>query len=413
MDMRHTRCTLFVTFVILLACSPAGAAIINGPGPVIPLCSVPDNSPTDVSVSCQWDQTLPGSSATTGAPNWKVTIADSAVPPAPAVPPTNLSFELQHLADPDGTAGLPGPTLSLKSGSIPPGSRGAGAGVVTHNSLNAGMAVSGSDVYRYRAAPAGGTMVVTVLGKHISGPAPLFGWSIIPPAGVAGGLSVTQSRAGNNTAVKTANIQAGGNVAIVVPLPGKFTGNERKIFGTLSPGSTDYTIRYTVGDPFFSDTTLAFVTGSPGAFEEGDLGLLSDLFAANAEFLVPEFFDAASMSGSSMQDLYVAVDLTQWLTFGQPFSTGSSAIHFTDGVNSDFPGFLVARALPDGSSPITFDANLGFTAPDALKFSGDALISGIIDGQAVPASSPGALTFVGAAVIAWFGALRVRRRSSA
>ena len=114
-----------------------------------------------------------------------------------------------------------------------------------------------------------------------------------------------------------------------------------------------------------------------------------------------------------MQDLYVPVDLTQWLTFGQPFSTGPSAIHFTDGANSDFPGFLVVRTLSDGTSPTTFDANLGFTAPDALKFTGDALVSGIIDGEAVPAPSPGALTFVGAAVIAWFGALRVRRRSSA
>ncbi len=61
---------------------------------------------------------------------------------------------------------------------------------------------------------------------------------------------------------------------------------------------------------------------------------------------------------------------------------------------------------------LTFDANLGFTAPNAFKFTGDALISGIIDGEAVPAPSPGGLTFVGAAIIAWFGVLRVRRQSS-
>src|SRR5215469_16254053 len=102
--LRLTRYTLFVTFVIILAFSSAHAAFINGPGPVIPLCSVPDNTAKEVSVSCQWDQTLPGSSATTGAPNWKRTITDSAAPAAPPVPPTNPSFELQHLADPDGTA---------------------------------------------------------------------------------------------------------------------------------------------------------------------------------------------------------------------------------------------------------------------------------------------------------------------
>jgi len=43
----------------------------------------------------------------------------------------------------------------------------------------------------------------------------------------------------------------------------------------------------------------------------------------------------------------------------------------------------------------------------------DLYVAVDLDGEAVPASSPGALTFVGAAVIAWFGALRVRRWSSA
>jgi hypothetical protein len=403
--VQHARNILFVALVVSASLAPAQAAIINGPGPVIPLCAVPENTATAVSVSCQWDQTLPGSSATptAGTANWKITITDSAVPPAPAIPPTNLTLELQHLADPDGTAGLPGPALTLKSGSIPAGSRGAGAGAVKHNSLAAGVAVSGTDVYRYLAAPipvpAGG-MSVSVLGKHVSGPAPLFGWSFVPPAGVGGGLAVSESKAGKNTAVATATIAAG-KVAIVAPLPRKFTGNETRIFGTLSPGATDYTIRYTVGDPFFSDTTLAFVTGSPGSFEEADLGLMTDFIAGDAGFLVPELFDAASMAGSSMQDLFVAVDLTQWLSFFQPFNAGGPPIHFSNGVNSGLPGFLVARPMLDGTSPITFDPNVGFTAPDAFRFTGDAAIGGTIDGEPVRAPAPGTLALVGAAILGW------------
>ncbi len=412
--VQHARSALFAALVTTSALAPAYAAIINGPGPVIPLCAVPDNTATTVSVSCQWDQTLPGSSATFGATNWKITITDSAVPLAPAVPPTNLNLELQHLADPDGTAGLPGLPLTLKSGSIPAGSRGAGAGTVKHNSLAAGVAVSGTDEYRYVAAPAaaGGLMSVTVTGKHVSGPAPLFGWSFVPPAGVAGGLAVTESKVGKNTAVTTANLGAGGKVAIVVPLPGKFTGNEKRIFGTLSPGATDYTIRYTVGDPFFSDTTLAFVTGSPGNFEEADLGLMTDFFVGDAGFLVPELFDATSFAGSSLQDLFVAVDLTQWLSFFQPFSAGGPPIHFSNGVNSALPGFLVARPMPDGTSPITFDPNVGYTAPDAFKFTGDVVIGGAIDGETVAVPAPGTLTLVGAVILGWLSFTFARAEKS-
>jgi hypothetical protein len=414
--VRHARHALFVTLVVAASPTPARAAILNGPGPVIPLCAVPENSDKLITVNCFWDQTLPGSNATVGATNWKISITDSAVPPVPAVPPTNLSFELQHLADPDGNANLPGQTLSLKSGPIPAGSQGAGAGTVKHNSLLNGTAVPGADVYRYKAAPppVGVGMSVLVFGRHFSGAQPLFGWSFVPPAGVAGGLAVSESTANGTKVTPVNNASVGaGNVGIAVPLPGKFTGNEKRIFGTLSKGATDYTVRYTVGDPFFSDTTLAFVTGSPGSFEEGDLGLFTAFFTGDTSFLVPELFDAASMAGSSMQDLFVAVDLTQWLSFPQPFSPGGPPIHFSNGITSGLPGFLVARPLADGSSPITFDPTAGFTAPDAFKFTGDAVISGIIDGETVPAPAPGTLTLVGAASLGWLGLTLVRARRTA
>ncbi len=412
--LQRTRYALFVMLVIGASSAPARAAILNGPGPVIPLCNVPENTATMITSNCSWDQTLPGSNATVGATNWKISITDSAVPPVPTVPPTNLSFELQHLADPDGTANLPGQTLTLKSGSIPAGSQGAGTGTVKHNSLAGGTAVTGTDVYRYKAAPApaGGLMSVQVFGRHFSGPQPLFGWSFVPPAGVAGGLAVSESTANGTKVTAVTNASVGsGRVGIAVTLPRKFTGNETRIFGTLSAGATDYTVRYTVGDPFFSDTTLAFVTGSPGSFEEGDLGLLTAFFTGDASFLVPELFDAASMAGSSMQDLFVAVDLTQWLSFSQPFSPDGSPIHFSNGVASALPGLLVARPLADGTSPITFDPTIGFTAPDAFKFTGDAVIGGIIDGETVPAPAPGTLMLVGATILGWlvFTLLRAAR----
>jgi hypothetical protein len=148
----------------------------------------------------------------------------------------------------------------------------------------------------------------------------------------------------------------------------------------------------TIGDPFFSDTTLSFITGSAGTFEEADLGLMTDFFVGAAGVFVPELSDANSFGGLSSQDLYVAVDLTEWLSFSDPFSVGGSPISVSAGTSSMLPGFLIATPMVDGSSPITFDPNFGYTVPNANRFTGNVIIGGTIDGHVV--TEPGILALI-------------------
>lgn len=360
-------------------------------------CQTPDNTATTLGIVCGWDQTTPaGTTGAQGAPNWNVVMTE------PGTPRT-LRLALQHLTNPHGETGAP--TLTLNAGVIPFGSRAAGAGKVAHTGLDAsGNQIAHTDLYRYRVAPIPGpgtTATVAVIGKHLSESSRLFQWSFLPPA-AAGGLAVTESRANGtiNTAVKTATIESGGVVTTGVPLPAKLTGAETRASGTLGPGATDYTVRYTIGDPFFSDTTLSFITGSAGSFQEEDLGLMTDFFVGDEGFFVPELFDANSFAGLSMQDLFVAVDLTQWLSFFDPFSVGSSPISISNGTSSQLPGFLIATPMADGSSPITFDPNVGYTVADPSRlFSGNVVIRGVIDGHVVPEPAILMLLIIGLAAL--------------
>jgi hypothetical protein len=101
-----------------------------------------------------------------------------------------------------------------------------------------------------------------------------------------------------------------------------------------------------------------------------------------------------------MQDLFVAVDLTQWLSFFDPFSVGSSPIFISNGTSSQLPGFLIATPMADGSSPITFDPNVGYTVADPSRlFSGNVVIGGVIDGHVVPEPAVLTLLIIGLAAL--------------
>ena len=388
-NVNRQLASLVTALVLLAATLPAYAGFTS--------CLTPDNTATTLGLVCGWDQTTPaGTSGAQGAPNWNVVMTE------PGTPRT-LRLALQHLTNPHGEAGAP--ALTLNAGVIPFGSRAAGAGKVAHTGIDKdGNQIAHTDLYRYRVAPIPGpgtTATVAVIGKHLSESSRLFQWSFLPPA-AGGRLDVTESK-GNGTitsAVKTATIESPGIVTTGASLPRKLTGTETRVSGTLSPGATDYTIRYTIGDPFFSDTTLSFITGSAGSFEEEDLGLMTDFFVGDEGFFVPELFEANSFAGLSMQDLFVAVDLTQWLSFFDPFSVGSSPISISNGTSSQLPGFLIATPMADGSSPITFDPNVGYTVADPSRlFSGNVVIGGVIDGHVVPEPAILTLLIIGLAAL--------------
>jgi hypothetical protein len=146
---------------------------------------------------------------------------------------------------------------------------------------------------------------------------------------------------------------------------------------------TDYTVevRLNTSDP--TVTTLAFIgqLNENPILTELDLSLLTEAFVGLNEFVVP------SLSNANL-DLFVGVNLTDWLSFPTSFTFGDS-FDFINGVSSDLPGILV------GTSPIVLDPELGFVT--ANPFSGSASVVGVIDGRVVP--GPGTGLLLGAGIL--------------
>jgi hypothetical protein len=145
--------------------------------------------------------------------------------------------------------------------------------------------------------------------------------------------------------------------------------------------------------------TLAFLEGSVGDLGEADLSLFTQAFVGDDEFLAPMLFDE-----DGAQNLFVAVDLMQWLNFGSSFQPGDEFL-ISNGVSPLLPGFLVS------TSPIAFDPSLGFTTTTPANVL--AVVGGLLDGQAVP--TPHSPTFVlvaGGIVSLGFAVARRARRSN-
>jgi hypothetical protein len=146
-------------------------------------------------------------------------------------------------------------------------------------------------------------------------------------------------------------------------------------------------------DPVTS-TTLAFLGAVDGAPGELDLGSAIDLFIESDDIIAPMFLD--SMGGS---DLFVGIDLTQWLSFFSAFIAGDE-ISFTNGVSDLFPGILI------GTSPVIFDPVFGLMTNNPAT--GTFEIVGTIDGGIVP--EPSTLILVGTSLLAIGTRARFRRR---
>ncbi|MEP7364056.1 MAG: hypothetical protein ABI972_12440 [Acidobacteriota bacterium] len=160
----------------------------------------------------------------------------------------------------------------------------------------------------------------------------------------------------------------------------------------LKEKATDYTVIFAGSgialpdkDPVTS-TTLAFLGDVDGANGQLDLAAAIALFMGNStSFFAPMFLDTLGE-----RDLFVGIDLVQWLSFGMPFAPGLFA-DFVNGMSEEYPGVIV------GFSPVVYDQISGqFTTDDPAT--GSFEIVGSIDGSTTaPEPSNWALTALGLA----------------
>jgi hypothetical protein len=147
------------------------------------------------------------------------------------------------------------------------------------------------------------------------------------------------------------------------------------------------------GSPLTS-TTLAFLGDVNGVLSELDLGLATALFTGPGGILFPSLV-------TETQDLFVAVDLTQWESASPSFAFGD-LYTITDGTHPLLPGVLVSN------TPISLVPGLGFTSDS--PYSGTVSVRGTIDGE-VPGPSS-VLLFV-AGIVALIGRGLFSERPSA
>lgn len=146
---------------------------------------------------------------------------------------------------------------------------------------------------------------------------------------------------------------------------------------------TDVVITYSGSS--LTQTTLAFLAGDIGNFEKLDLSLGTDFFVGLDEFVAPMLF-------SKTQDLFVSIDLVQWLGFPTAYNPFDTFV-ITAGRNDLLPGFLVS------ASPIAFSTASGFITDS--PFTGIVQVVGNIDGQAVP--EPSTLALLGFGILGLLG----------
>lgn len=290
-----------------------------------------------------------------GGPNWSIRFSE----PAQGMLGT-LLIDVQHLKSPDdlpqGQKHIdPNPknAQQINAGVFGETTRGSGVVVIPHDAH--------FDVYDYivnpnlQKPPTPRTSGVAVAAGHDKQRGE-FRWSY-DPEGVPGRLQVIQSGPLGDTRVQLPN--------------GADKPKGEADSGKLDAGSTDYRIQYSPRRSAVTDTTLAFVTGSASELSEGDLSLLTDFFLGDGRFFVPTLFDS-----KDLQDLFIAVDLTQWLNFPTYVNNGDE-FDIVNGVSDALPGFLVS------TSPISFDPAVGFKTDNAATLR--VIAQGTIDGSvAVP-----------------------------
>ena len=152
-------------------------------------------------------------------------------------------------------------------------------------------------------------------------------------------------------------------------------------------------LTYTASGSATTTTTLAFVGEVDGVLSELDFDTALLHFLGTEEFFVP-------MLRNEGIDLFVAVDMVQWLSFMRPIVPNKPYTVDSFGFIEDLPGFLVS------TTEIGFGAN-GFETNSPFS-GGQVFVASVLDGQ-VP--EPGALVLlaIGMAGIGWAQRRRICR----
>jgi hypothetical protein len=166
------------------------------------------------------------------------------------------------------------------------------------------------------------------------------------------------------------------------PADGTFRGlnpRDRVMTDPLPPDANGYTVVAAVGgavlpvDPV-TTTSLAFLGKVDGVPGQLDLGAAMQLFVGSEEFFAP------LLSDQTGRDLFVGIDLTQWLSFPTSFEI-LDEFSFVDGMSEQLPGILI------GTSPVTYDSTLGMFVTDDPA-TGEFLVTGKIDGRTATVPEP-------------------------
>jgi hypothetical protein len=246
-----------------------------------------------------------------------------------------LAIDLQHRVAPHAGDVAPNPLTPVQinpAATVTPGVASAHAGIfqLQHPAAH-------KDVYAWRVVtPAGpGAATLDVRAQHQSkafSPA----WSFTPYSaiGLEGRLTVIGSYSDGSTHTFYDNAKVKWKPGEPGNPPQWVSGPRDGSLARKGKTPTDVTIRWEKGDPVSTETTLAFVEGTPGTYQHADLGAFTHLFFGLDEYLVPALFDP-----NELIDLYVGVDLAQWLSFGDPFSPGD-LIDIVDGYSDLLPGMV-------------------------------------------------------------------------
>lgn len=171
-------------------------------------------------------------------------------------------------------------------------------------------------------------------------------------------------------------------------------GNNKRFKERLADGSTLSSYTITVRGSAGTETHLAFLGTVDGVFSALDLEAAAYLFAGEDEFFIPYLRPVADMD---TLDLFVAVDLTQWLGLAGEFDPGN-VFAISNGISDMLPGISVA------TSPFTLGIN-GFES--ANPYSGEVVVTGTIDGH-IPEPTVLALMALGLGAL---GLARLRARA--
>lgn len=344
------------------------------------------NTPCRVTAAWSWSFAPPEAAPTPPPPGGPWTVSANTLQAGPGA---QVSATVQHTpgAPPCDTGEVANSTpMQLTAGSVVQPSSGeifkGAAAQVTHGNHRDGSSLL------VQVRPAGSLSQVTVTGIHAGKPVSIQPSFQNPfPDFVRGTITPDYRLGGVVTSGPSVAFTATGGSEADLPRFPQFLTEKGVDRGVLS------SFQFTFSSSPLSDTQLAFLGLVDGVFTELDFDLGILLFTGGAEFMVPGLHNDAT-------ELFIGVDLTQWLTSPKTFSPGD-VFTFIGGVSLLAPGFLV------GTTPVTLGA-FGFET--SSPFTGDAVARAVLDGQTVP--EPGSIVLLGIGVLA-LGSYTWNRRREA